>query len=465
MRILLVRPKPDKETIGLQSVMVCEPLELMTLASVLIKNNHVVEIADMILDKRSFEKVLNDFKPEIVGITGYISHINVIKKYANDVKIWSNQNSNQNNNPNISKDNNQQMNNQNQFKTSNQINNNNQNENENCKVLVGGVHAEVCPEDFKDQNIDLVCKSALDLYKYTKCEDLTDTLPLRDLPLKYRKHYYYLFHQDCALIKTSFGCPYKCNFCFCKEIAPYNAREIDKVIEELKTIEQEQVYIVDDDFLFNRSRLLEFAQKLKDNKIYKKYLVYGRADFVAQNADVLEILKNVGLQAVIVGIEAASQEELDGYNKKSDINDNINAIKVLKKLEIECYATVILGVDWDKTDFKRLYRFLVEMDIVFVNLQPFTPMPHTPYFEENKDKLLIPYDQNEKWDMAHLVIKPEKLSVREYYWQIIVLYYKITITPKHSWYMIRRYGFGITLKLSVGAMKVTWQYIKKLIRG
>ena len=28
MRILLIRPKPHKETIGLQNVMICEPLEL-----------------------------------------------------------------------------------------------------------------------------------------------------------------------------------------------------------------------------------------------------------------------------------------------------------------------------------------------------------------------------------------------------------------------------------------------------
>ena len=33
MRVLLIRPKPHKETIGLQHVMICEPLELEYLAS------------------------------------------------------------------------------------------------------------------------------------------------------------------------------------------------------------------------------------------------------------------------------------------------------------------------------------------------------------------------------------------------------------------------------------------------
>ena len=48
MRILLVRPKPHHDTIGLQSIMICEPLELEYLAIV-----KVVRFSwyDMILEK------------------------------------------------------------------------------------------------------------------------------------------------------------------------------------------------------------------------------------------------------------------------------------------------------------------------------------------------------------------------------------------------------------------------------
>lgn len=51
MKILLIRPKPHSETIGLQSVMICEPLELMQLSAVLKANGHFVKIVDMILEK------------------------------------------------------------------------------------------------------------------------------------------------------------------------------------------------------------------------------------------------------------------------------------------------------------------------------------------------------------------------------------------------------------------------------
>ncbi len=425
MKILLIRPKPHKDTIGLQSVMVCEPLELMTLTSVLKKHNHDVEILDMILEKSSLDKHILSFKPDIVGITAYISHIGVVKDYAKTIKSID-----------IS-----------------------------IKVYVGGVHATVCPEDFLDENIDIVCRSERDFYELFSIDSFEGILPDRKSVDKYKDKYYYLFANHCALIKTSLGCPYNCNFCFCKEISPYLPRDVDDVIDELQRIEQKEVYIVDDDFLFDKKRLIYFAEKLEEKGIKKNFLVYGRADFIANNEDILKLLKSVGLSAVIVGIEASRQEELDKYNKKSDLNDNEKAVKILQKYDIECYATIILGIDWDKSDFKNLYNYIRKLGLVFVNLQPFTPMKGTKYFDEYKDKLIIPYSEHEKWDMAHLVVKPEKISIRQYYFEIIKLYYKITLPFENIVYMIKKYGFKTTLKLSVGAGAITFQYIKKIIKG
>jgi len=425
MKILLVRPKPHKATIGLQSVMICEPLELMVLAAVLRANNHMVVIVDMILERRSIEHYIRKETPDIVGITGYISHVGVIKEYARKVKEI----------------------------------------NKSVIVCVGGVHATVCPLDFTDPHIDNVCQSSEEFYKIAGCTDQTPRFPDRSLLERCSDKYYYLFQTSCALLKASYGCPYNCNFCFCKEIMPYYARPITEVVEELLTIQQQEIYIVDDNFLYDRNRMLDFCEQLESQDIHKHFLVYGRADFIAANEDIIARLKKNGLTAVIVGLESASQYELDSYSKLTQLDDNIMAAKILRKHGIECYATVILGLDWDKADFTRLYHFLKSLDIVFVNLQPFTPMPGTSYFNQYKDRLLIPYDQLEKWDMAHLVVQPNKLSVRQYYLQIIKLYFRITVTPKHSAYMFRRYGWRQTMKLSAGAFRITLQYFAKIIGG
>ena len=425
MKIVLIRPRPHKDTIGLQSVMICEPLELMTLKSVLEKNGHDVIILDMIIENRSLEYFIENLHPDLVGITGYISHVGIIKNYASTIKRFGRR----------------------------------------IKVVVGGVHAEVCPEDFVSEDIDLIAKTPADFYKFAGCDNILPEFPNRELPERYRKKYYYMFHRNCALIKTSVGCPYNCNFCFCKEIAPYKARKIDDVIAEIETIPQKEVYIVDDDFLFNKDRLMEFADKLQEKNIDKKYLVYGRADFIAGNEDVIKRLSEVGLRAVIVGLEAASQSELDEYGKKTKLSDNADAVKILQKYGIECYATIILKVEWEKKDFDNLYNFLKELDIVFVNLQPFTPMPHTPYFDEYKDELLITYSEIHKWDMAHLVVKPRNISVRKFYTETMKLYYKLMVNPSKAVYMIRKYGLRDTMKLSGGSARIAWQYFLKILQG
>ena len=79
MKVLLFRPKPHKETIGLQNVMICEPLELEYISSNIEALGHKCIIVDMILERHSVSWFVERLKPDVVGITGYISHVNIIK--------------------------------------------------------------------------------------------------------------------------------------------------------------------------------------------------------------------------------------------------------------------------------------------------------------------------------------------------------------------------------------------------
>ena len=453
MKVLLIRPRPHKETIGLQNVMICEPLELEYISSNIEPLGHKVNIIDMILEKKKISYFLKKYKPDVVGLTGYISHVNIIKEYARQIKQY----------------------------------------NKKIKIIVGGVHAEVNPEDFESKNIDYIIrangiKTFINILNKLENKQKTNNIecvynrkpkkivkdttfnylfPDRSKVDKYRKKYYYMFHRNCSLMKTSFGCPYQCKFCFCRKITDekYFTRDLDNIIDELKTIKEKEIYIVDDDFLVNKKRLLEFCKLLKENNINKKYLIYGRADFIASNEDVIKELKEVGLRAVIVGLESCDSNELVDYNKKTNVQINEKAVSILKKYDVECYGTFILGLDWTKKDFNALAKWIKKLGLVFVNLQPLTPLRGTELYEQYKKDFIIREDEYEKWDLAHLVVKPTKISVRKYYWYTMLLYYKITVNPKSAIYMIKKYGLHDTLKLSIGAFKVNLQYLKKLIGG
>lgn len=453
MKVLLFRPRPHKETIGLQNVMICEPLELEYLASNIATMGHETVIVDMILERKSLAYFLKKHQPDVVGLTGYIAHVNVIKDYAKQIKAYD--------------------------KT--------------LPVIVGGVHAEVNPEDFESEYIDYIVRANgirtfMDILNaienkadaaqitcvYQKGRDGAEKekefnylFPNRDIVNKYRKKYYYMFHRNCSLIKTSYGCPYQCKFCFCRQITDgqYFTRTLENIVEELNQIKETEIYIVDDDFLVNRERLLTFCDMLEQKNIRKKYLIYGRADFIAANEDVIRRFKEVGLRAVIVGLESCDSNELVDYNKKTNVKINEEAVAILKKYDVECYGTFILGLDWRKEDFKALGQWIKKLGLVFVNLQPLTPLRGTELYEQYREHFIVKEEEYEKWDLAHLVVKPTNISARKYYWYTMVLYYTITVHPKSAWYMVQKYGLHDTLKLSVGAAKVNWQYVKKLISG
>ena len=276
MKVLFVRPQPPPDTIGLQHLMIVEPLELEMLAT-LVQQEHQVNIIDMILEKEPFGNFVLNTKPEVLCITGYITHVPVVIDYCKQAKSLF---------PDI-------------------------------VTITGGVHVEKFPEDIDSEYIDFrVVRNAATIFPQLIAHidgtaelpkgvlktkellvesllpeyDFSVPIPDRSLTQKYRNGYFYVFHNKVALLKTSFGCPYKCNFCFCRKITgdKYYARPLPDVIEELQSIQEKEIYIVDDDFLVNKGRLTDFLALLKENSIKKKYLVYGRADFIASNPDLIQ---------------------------------------------------------------------------------------------------------------------------------------------------------------------------------
>ena len=453
MKVLLIRPQPDKETIGLQHVMICEPLELEYLVSnvpYVISDRLELKIIDMIVEKDSYESIIQRERPELIVFTGYITHVNLIKNLSKTAKALL----------------------------------------YNVKTGVGGVHAEVVPEDFHSPYIDFIYNSnGIDSFNETliglldkkTIEEIKEDIiklgpkkthfnykhPDRKATAKYRNKYYYMFHNPCALIKTSLGCPYNCSFCFCKEITDgkYFARDIKDVMDELEAINEEEIYIVDDDFLYSTERLELFMRSLKKRNINKKYLVYGRADFIVENEELLGRLKNYGLQAVIVGIESVRSQDLKDYQKGTTKEINEKCIKILQSLDIELYATLIIPLDFSKRDFNELTGWLKSLNVRFVNLQPLTPLPGTDIFHEYTDKLLVKREDHEVWDMAHVVLKPKHMTIRRFYIEILKSYYKVVMRPKHMIALIRKYGLKENWKMLIGSSFVSWQYIKKIVNS
>jgi hopanoid C-3 methylase len=449
MKIAFIRPRPSPLTIGLQHLMIVEPLELEVLASTISKEHEAV-IIDMILEKKDIDQFIKELKPDVLCLTGYITHIPVMIGSCRVAKRI---------NPQVI-------------------------------TIVGGVHTEKYPGDINDPSIDYrVVRNATRTFpqlidflngksdfpsgvlrtdQVPDEESLPDydfyfPVPDRSLTQKYRGKYFYVFHNKVALMKTSFGCPYTCKFCFCRKITGdiYYTRPLDEVIDELEAIREKEIYIVDDDFLLNPSRIEEFIKLLKARNIRKKFLVYGRADFIASNPGIIRDFKGAGLRTIIVGLESFIDTELTDFNKKTSSNTNKLAMDVLNKYGVDCYAAVIISPSWGKEEFAAAAEIMNALKIKFVNLQPLTPLKGTG-IEVDEGSLVIKRTDFEKWDLAHVSIRPEKMSVGEFYRNILWLYEKIVMKPGNL-ISFMKYPLVRQIKMYNGVRKVRKQYKKNII--
>jgi radical SAM superfamily enzyme YgiQ (UPF0313 family) len=293
--------------------------------------------------------------------------------------------------------------------------------------------------------------------------DFRVPFPDRKQVANYRNKYFYIFHEKVALIKTSFGCPYQCSFCFCRIITNkiYYQRPLAEVIEELEQIEESEIYIVDDDFLVDKKWLQEFIAEVKKRNINKHYLVYGRADFIAQHPDIMHELAGIGLRTVIVGFESFSDKELDKYNKKTSVAMYRETMAVLNREKIDVFATIIIPPEWDRADFNNMVKVIKELGIHFVNLQPLTPLPKTGVsYPENR--ILIDRSDYDKWDLAHISVQPEKLTVPEFYKEILKAYNAVIFRPDVLWKYLKTYRLPMLFKMLVGSYRVSKQYKTKI---
>jgi len=454
VRVLLVRPPVPPYTIGLKHIMICEPLELEYVAAGLPE--HDVRILDLLLE-RGLERKLREFRPKVVGTSCYITGVNEAVRLCRTVKAWD----------------------------------------PTCLTVVGGVHASQAPEDFADGAVDAVVlgdgttvmpQVVAAVESGTRLEDIPglalpegdrvrrtaarpympppDELPLprRDLVGHLRHRYYYLFHQPVATIKTTWGCWYRCTFCFTWGITggvPY-ARSPESITAELEQIEARDVYIVDDIFLINPQRLTRLAGLLRTAGIRKHYLAYGRADFIAEHEDLVAEWADLGLKAVFVGLEATTDPELDAMRKDTTVEVNRQAIAVLRRHGVDVYGSLITQPDYTPADWVRLRRFIDEHQLYYLNVSPLTPLPGTESWKALGHEITVPRRAHALWDLSHVVL-PTRMPLKQYYRSLLGVYLHACFDPRRAARLSLRTAPPIWspkfLRLWAGALKIARQFL------
>jgi radical SAM superfamily enzyme YgiQ (UPF0313 family) len=408
MKVAFIKP-PIGGILGLEMLTFVEPLGPICVAACLEQDGHECKVVDMRIDGE--ERGLADcktFDPDIVGLQcNFTTERNRTIRLAQRVKR----------------------------------------EMPRAYVVIGGHDASRDPKWFLQNSVDAVAigdgedvfppfvnalRDGLDLrtvpgVEFRSGDDFINTghaptrgpldnypLPARHLIDRYADHYYINFHRPLALMETARGCPFKCNFCSVWKFheSTFREKSPERVVQELREIRADSIFITDDIFWMNVKRGEEMARQIKAAGIKKFFTVQTRTDIIVKFPHLIEMWKDCGKLAIFLGLESVTDEGLKAVNKKNKACNNVKAIEILKQLGVGFTPNFIVDPSWDRDDFTRLREWIDAMGAYNSGFSILTPLPGTDLWDDAKNNVTT--HQWEMYDIVHAIL-PTKLPLDEFY--------------------------------------------------
>ena len=423
MKILLVKPHTELRVArNLQAGFLhLEPLELEIVAGGVPAGDQV-KILDLSLEPvrpiERFRQTLLDYRPDLVGISGYSTTFHIMKELAQTARE--------------------------------------------CRpkavTVVGGIHATLRPADFAAPYIDLIVRgeggtvigeiisrfkagAALhfgDAALSPGAPDFSERIrrpspaypPVEEIPqprrdLVDRKRYFSVWAATdrrrietmfprVASMRTSLGCPFSCSFCVVHHIMhrKYLQRTPEDVVDEIAALEEKNIYFVDDEMFVNSERVTRIARLLLERGIEKRYSSWARSDTIIKHPEVFKLWKKAGLDIIFVGLESMDGTRLAEYNKRTDPDTNTKAVQILRELGITLHAAFIVHPDFTVEDFRGLERTIQEIVPAEITFTVLSPSPGTPMWHENRGRYICNPFTN--YDCMHSVL-PTRLPLKKFY--------------------------------------------------
>lgn len=297
------------------------------------------------------------------------------------------------------------------------------------KVVLGGIHASMCPDEalrYVDAVVvgeaEHIWKTVLDdfdagrmsgAYKGPQVDlDTFDVLPRRDL-----------FHPDYIWnsIQTSRGCPFNCSFCSVSHYLgkEYRQRKPESVLRELETISGKYVFFTDDNLVGyskeSRERAIALFDGMIERGMKKKWWMQTSLN-VAEDELVLKKAAKSGCAYSFIGFESNRPEMLKvmhkGINLKVGVDNYKTVVDRLHAHGIGVHGSFIIGQDHEVPEtYETLAKFIRHVGIDIVQISILTPLPGTDLFEQvqNEGRLLFSDFPNDwaKYRFSYMVHRAE----------------------------------------------------------
>ena len=442
-RVLLLFPELN----NLVFFGVYEPLVLEILSAIAKEEGNEVELIDLRLEPQGCQRLAKaGYVPDIIGLTTHgFPEVPIVNRIARTCKgLWPS-----------------------------------------ARVVIGGGQATVSPELFDADAVDLIVRGPGERVWRELCrtgvtgdmprivEDAhpptiySYPLPDRQATAKYRSRYVTRIPHHSGRRwgrggRTGFtlltqGCPFRCSFCVIwhANLGLYRKRPIAEVVADLASMEEDYIYLGDDNTFADAKYAGQLADAIRDAGIKKELSSYCRVDHICRHPDLLKKWYDIGLRYLVLGIEAVSTDRLEQFNKKTNHEQNERALAILREIGILAIPHILVSPDMRPRDFDDIYNFIETHAFEYPVAIPLTPLPATEDFATFKAQGRILSEKLDFYTFMYNVVQPRWMTPREY-----DRCYDRLILRMWSW---RRYRRGRCGRTSGLAFLKWWVFVRMLI--
>lgn len=302
-----------------------------------------------------------------------------------------------------------------------------------AKVVLGGVHASMVPEEALEHADSVVAGEAEAIWprvvsdaavghleSFYRQESFIDfkrpLLPRRDIvdPKRY---------WSANVIQTARGCPHDCNFC---SVTAFNgrrhrARELDNVLAEVESLSRsnilrrEVIPFVDDNIAASPSHAKQLFKALIPMKI-----LWGSQACItfARDEELVGLAAESGCRLLFIGLDSLSPQALAEMGKRQNkVEQYKDALRLLKKYGIHVMGAFIFGFDADdESVFSTTLEFALRSRMALAQFSALTPYPGTRLYRRllGENRVEPQFWHDHSWD-RRVVFKPKNMSAERLY--------------------------------------------------
>ena len=332
------------------------------------------------------------------------------------------------------------------------------------RIIIGGMHASLLPEDFKDTADCIVQgeaeKNIIDIVegkyrqKVVQGEAIDD---VENLPLINYGLIQGVDSMDIIPIMTSRGCPFDCNFCCVTKVfgKRFRMQSPQRIVAEIKHaltfFKTNGVFFYDDNFTANHRRVDELCDLIIAGGIDIAWTAQVRQD-IARNPKLLRKMEKAGCRIVFIGFESINDLALAATHKSQTRADIENAISVIHECGINIHGMFIFGDDNDTPEILRqTVDFAINHHVDTVQFAILTPFPGTQTYDKMVAEKRLFHQRWENFNGMYVVFQPKTMTAAQLQKEMIAAYRKF--------YSLRRLSLdGLKLVFNVVIDALVWDF-------